>query len=285
MNQPCVRCCAWSLSRVRLSATPWTAAHLAPLSTGILQARILECVAMSSSRGSSQPRDRTHSSRIAHRFFTIWAPREAQEYWSGQPVPSPVDLPDPGIELGPPALQADSLPAEPPGTPKSVLNIHMSPPSWASLPLPIPPLQVITEHQAELHVISMQQLPASYLFYTWWHACVSTALWIHPPSPSPAMSTSTSSMCLYSCPTERFISTITLYLSVLFSNLPLVICYKRFLSWGEKLLGWCVLRQIWKWSFLSREPVLSMGSSAAPRSPAWTGSCSVTLLSSGRCWS
>ena len=37
-----------------------------------------------------------------------------QEYWSGLPFPSPGDLPDPGIELGSPALQADSLPSEPP---------------------------------------------------------------------------------------------------------------------------------------------------------------------------
>ena len=35
-----------------------------------------------------------------------------QEYWSGLPLPSPGDLPDPGIELRSPALQADSLPAE-----------------------------------------------------------------------------------------------------------------------------------------------------------------------------
>ena len=33
-----------------------------------------------------------------------------QEYWSGLPFPSPEDLPDPGIEPGSPALQADSLP-------------------------------------------------------------------------------------------------------------------------------------------------------------------------------
>ena len=32
-----------------------------------------------------------------------------QEYWSGLPFPSPGDLPDPGIETGPPALQTDSL--------------------------------------------------------------------------------------------------------------------------------------------------------------------------------
>ena len=37
-----------------------------------------------------------------------------QEYWSGLPFPSPGDLPDPEIEPGSPALQADSLPFEPP---------------------------------------------------------------------------------------------------------------------------------------------------------------------------
>ena len=40
-----------------------------------------------------------------------------QEHWSGQPFPFPGDLPDPGIKLGSPALQADSLPSEPPGKP------------------------------------------------------------------------------------------------------------------------------------------------------------------------
>ena len=42
-----------SLSRVRLFVTPWTVARRAPLSMEILQARILEWVAMPSSRGSS----------------------------------------------------------------------------------------------------------------------------------------------------------------------------------------------------------------------------------------
>ena len=37
-----------------------------------------------------------------------------QEYWSELPFPSPGDLPNPGIELGSPALQAGSLPSEPP---------------------------------------------------------------------------------------------------------------------------------------------------------------------------
>ena len=35
-----------------------------------------------------------------------------QEYWSGLPFPTPGDLPNPGIEAGSPALQADSLPSE-----------------------------------------------------------------------------------------------------------------------------------------------------------------------------
>ena len=50
---------------------------------GILQARILERVAFPFSRGSSQPRDWTQVSCIASEFFTSWATREAQEYWSG----------------------------------------------------------------------------------------------------------------------------------------------------------------------------------------------------------
>ena len=37
-----------------------------------------------------------------------------QEYWNGLPLPSPGDLPDPGIELQSPALQMNSLPNEPP---------------------------------------------------------------------------------------------------------------------------------------------------------------------------
>ena len=64
-----------SLSRVRLFATPWTVAYQAPLSVGFSR----------------------------------------QECWSGLPFPSPGDLPDPEIEPGSPALQADALPSEPPG--------------------------------------------------------------------------------------------------------------------------------------------------------------------------
>ena len=61
---------------------------------GILQARILEWVAIPFSRGSSQPRDQTQVSRIGGGFFTSWATREAQE------------SSNPGIKPGSPALQA-----------------------------------------------------------------------------------------------------------------------------------------------------------------------------------
>ena len=83
----------------------------------ILQAQILEWVAIPFFRGSSQPRDWIQVSLIAGRFFTHWATKEAQEYWSGQPVPSPADPPNTGIELGSPALQVGSLPAELSGNP------------------------------------------------------------------------------------------------------------------------------------------------------------------------
>ena len=66
--------CAFVLScfnRVQLFATPLTTACQARLSLGILQARILEWVAMASSRGSSQPRDRTQISHIAGGFYIV----------------------------------------------------------------------------------------------------------------------------------------------------------------------------------------------------------------------
>ena len=66
-------CCAQLLSHVRLFVTPWTVALQAPL------------------------------------FMEFCR----QEYWSGLPCSSPGDLANPGIEYKSPALQADSLPAEP----------------------------------------------------------------------------------------------------------------------------------------------------------------------------
>ena len=69
-----------SRSVVPDSVTPLTVASQAPLSMEILQASILEWVAIHSSRGSSQPRYRTQVFRIAGRFFTIW-----RRAW--QPIP------------------------------------------------------------------------------------------------------------------------------------------------------------------------------------------------------
>ena len=63
-----------------------------------------------------------------------------QEYWSGLSFPSPRDLPNPGIEPGSPALQADALPSEPPecsqtnkekwrGEEKTPVILHLGPSS------------------------------------------------------------------------------------------------------------------------------------------------------------
>ena len=66
-------------SHVQLFATPWTAAHQAPLS--------MKC--------------------------------SRQEYWSGLPVPSPGDLPNLGIKARSPTLQVDYLLTESPGKSKN----------------------------------------------------------------------------------------------------------------------------------------------------------------------
>ena len=71
-----------SLSHVQLFVTLWTVAYQDPPSTGFSR----------------------------------------QEYWSGLPLPSPGDLPDPGIEPWSPALQADALPSEPAGKQRAVTN-------------------------------------------------------------------------------------------------------------------------------------------------------------------
>ena len=71
-----------SLSNVRLFETLWTVTYQAPPSMGFSR----------------------------------------QEYWSGLPFPSPGDLPDPGIEPGSPALQADALTSDPPGKALSLVK-------------------------------------------------------------------------------------------------------------------------------------------------------------------
>ena len=64
----------------KVKVTQWCLTLCKPLDYavhGILQPRVLEWVAIPSSRGSSQPRDRTQVYCIAGRFFTSWATREA----------------------------------------------------------------------------------------------------------------------------------------------------------------------------------------------------------------
>ena len=65
----------WSCSVISDSAIPRTVAGQVPLSMGILQARVLEWVAISLSRGFSPPRDRTRVPCIARRLFILWATR------------------------------------------------------------------------------------------------------------------------------------------------------------------------------------------------------------------
>ena len=101
-------CVPSCFSCVQLLATPWTVAHQAPLSLEFSR----------------------------------------QEYWSGLPCPPPGDLSNPGIEPRSPALQADSLPSEPPRKHEIDLNLrglsynrnHFEKfKSWRSFHLPHPP--------------------------------------------------------------------------------------------------------------------------------------------------
>ena len=73
-----VSCFSW----VQLFATPWTVTHQAPLSIGILQARILEWVAISSSRKSSRPRDQTLLSPVASALQADSLPLSQGRNWT-----------------------------------------------------------------------------------------------------------------------------------------------------------------------------------------------------------
>ena len=75
--------CVRSLSHVRLSATPWTVAHQAPMSMGILQAGILDWVALSSSRDLPNPGIKPESPvspALAGRFFTTEPPEKPTQF-------------------------------------------------------------------------------------------------------------------------------------------------------------------------------------------------------------
>ena len=107
-----------SLNCVWLFATPWTVAYQASPSMGfsvhgIVQARILEWVTISFSRGSSRPRDRTPVSCIGVRRFNLWATREAlsataKSLQSCPTLCDPIDGSPPGSPV-PGILQARTL--------------------------------------------------------------------------------------------------------------------------------------------------------------------------------
>ena len=75
------------------------------------------CVLVESCPAHCDPMDyRAHQAPLSMDF-------SRQEYWSGLSIPSPENLPDPGIEPGSPALQVDSLLSELPGKPHTTINI------------------------------------------------------------------------------------------------------------------------------------------------------------------
>ena len=73
---------------VWLFVTPW-------IVHGIPQARILEWVAVSFSKGSSEPRDQTQVFHIVGGFFTSWATREALDHRYSRPIALNLGFPQP----------------------------------------------------------------------------------------------------------------------------------------------------------------------------------------------
>ena len=107
-----------------LFATLQIVAHQAPLSMGVLQARVPEWVAMPSSRGSSQLRDQTHVScvfGIAGRFFTVWATGEAPGSREG---PNSYQFLTAAVLLGPTVPLSLISCAVQPGRPPSSLPVQ-----------------------------------------------------------------------------------------------------------------------------------------------------------------
>ena len=108
-----------TLCNPRDSSPPGSFVH------GILQARILEWVAISFSTADYQRNvNQNQNVLLPHTIQSMEFSRP--EYWSRQPFHSPPqDLPNPGIEPRSPTLQADSLPAEPQGKPICRLREHV----------------------------------------------------------------------------------------------------------------------------------------------------------------
>ena len=84
--------------------------HFLPRPSSLLYAQSLSHVQL-----FATPRTVTRQAPLSMEF-------SRQEYWSGELMPFPGDLSNPGIKPGSPALQVDSLPSEPPGKPLSCLK-------------------------------------------------------------------------------------------------------------------------------------------------------------------
>ena len=107
---------------VQLFPTPWTTQSMELSRPEYWSGQPFSFPGDLPNRGTERVCERESLSRV-RLFVTPWTRQSMgfsrPEYWSGQPFPSPGDLPNPEIEPKSPALQADSLPAEPPGKPKN----------------------------------------------------------------------------------------------------------------------------------------------------------------------
>ena len=148
-------CCKMKVSQLCLTLwDPRDCSLPGPSVRGILQARILDWVAFPFTRGIFTTQGSNsgllHYIQILYHLSHQGSPLDASEgvsesrsvvsdslwshglymsmafsrpaYWSRQPFPSPGDLPKPGIEFRSSALQADSLPSEPPGKPGDIYS-------------------------------------------------------------------------------------------------------------------------------------------------------------------
>ena len=127
---------------------------------------------------------------------------------------------------------------------ESAVSIHTSPSSWVSLPLPHP--IHLGHHRAPSWAsCTIQQLPTSCLFYTWW--CIYSS---HSPSSSTPFLPLCPHICslhLHSCPANRFICTITLDSThaLIYNHCFLL----WFLAYQQKNLqkdDWYICKTFWK---------------------------------------
>ena len=108
-------CFRWVTKNVQLSTESSTQCYVAAqMRGGVWRMSMSESVSQSVSDSLVTPWTVAHQAPLSMGF-------SRQEYWSGLPLPSLEYLPNPGIEPGSPAFQADSLPFELQGRSKNYL--------------------------------------------------------------------------------------------------------------------------------------------------------------------